>query len=230
MDKKKYLTLDTIVRRTKQSAARKAKAKSASSDTAPQLRSRAFADPVTIRSSPKDFFLHWAHILWERKKLSLSIIAAIIIVFGGGAYLRSRGGGDDPASNQQAGADGAVTYQTVLPSGKSIDDLGGWQRISPPEGDPVFAYNDSIDGISVNVSQQPLPRSLKESPDQWVADLAKKFNATTRISADGNPVYVGTSAKGPQSAIFRKDELLVLIKSESKIEDQSWATYARSLQ
>lgn len=122
-----------------------------------------------------------------------------------------------------------MTYQTILPQGKSISDLGGWQRVSPPEGDPVFAYVDSIDGVSVNVSQQPLPKSLKGDVDEWVTELAKKFNATTRIDADDTKVYVGTSAKGPQSAIFTKNGLLILIKSETKVEDKGWAAYARSL-
>lgn len=170
---------------------------------------------------------------WPRNKralLTVVILVSVLLFAGVWTFTRDKSRAENVATqNDTTTTDGTINYQTMLPAGKSIDDLGGWQRVSPPEGDPVFAYTDSIDGISISVSQQPLPKSLKGDVDGWVADLAKKFNATTRIAADDISVYVGTSAKGPQSAIFTKDNLLILIKSETKIEDQSWATYARSL-
>lgn len=117
-------------------------------------------------------------------------------------------------------------YQTVLPKGKTIDELGGWKRVSPPKNDPVFAYTDTIDGVPISVSEQPLPQSFKNNTADQVADLAKKFNATDKIDASSLDVYIGTSAKGPQSVIFAKNNLLVLIKSAKKISDTSWAKYA----
>lgn len=120
------------------------------------------------------------------------------------------------------------TFQTVLPKGVSIHDLGGWKRVSPPSSDPVFAYNDTIDNTPVSVSEQELPKGLDSNPDQ-VAELAKKFNATTVIDVDGTKVYIGTSAKGPQSVIFTKKRLLILIKSQKVIDNTSWTTYIKSL-
>lgn len=120
-------------------------------------------------------------------------------------------------------------YQTVLPKGKTINELGGWKRVSPPKDTPIFAFTDTIDGIPVSVTEQPLPQSFKTDTDNQVADLAKKFNATDKIDAAGTPVYIGTSVKGPQSVIFASGNLLILIKSEKKVSDMSWATYAQSL-
>jgi hypothetical protein len=122
-----------------------------------------------------------------------------------------------------------LEYQTVLPQGKSITKLGGWKRVSPPDSDPVFAYIDAINGIAISVSQQPLPQSFKDDVDNQVAELAKKFAATTKIDADGTTVYLGTSAKGLQSVIFTKNGLLILIKSQNKIDNNAWAQYAASL-
>ena len=124
----------------------------------------------------------------------------------------------------------APTYQTVMPNKKSISELGGWKRISPPEKDPVFAYADTIGNVPVSISQQPLPESFKNNTDAQVAELAKKFNATTKIEAGDTAVYIGTSAKGPQSAILAKADLLIMIKSEKKIANTAWADYAKSLQ
>ena len=120
-------------------------------------------------------------------------------------------------------------YKTVLPADTSIRELGGWKRVSPPGKTPVFAYTDTIDGVTISVSQQSLPESFKSDVDSKTAELAKRFSATTKLDADGTTVYVGTSSKGPQSTILSKDNLLILIKSEKKISDKSWTTYVKSL-
>lgn len=120
-------------------------------------------------------------------------------------------------------------YRTVLPNDKSISDLGGWRRVSPPEKEPVYAYTDTLDSVRISVSQQPLPDDFKNSTKEHVAELAKKFNATTEVDASGTSVFIGTSAKGPQSVIFTKKNVLVLIKSQQKIDTKSWQRYAASL-
>lgn len=122
-----------------------------------------------------------------------------------------------------------LDYGTVLPDNKSIDELGGWRRVSPAKSDPVFAYSDKIGTATITVSQQPLPDSFKGNVDSQVAEVAKKFSATTKIDADHTKVYIGTSTKGPQSVIFTKNNLLILIKSQVKIDDKDWASYAKSL-
>ncbi|MCA9325047.1 hypothetical protein KDA23_03205, partial [Candidatus Saccharibacteria bacterium] len=120
-------------------------------------------------------------------------------------------------------------YQTVLPGQKTIKDLGGWKRISPPKNDPVYAYSDTLKGILISVSQQPLPQSFVGSVDEKMADLAQKFNANTKIDGGDTKVYIGTSAKGPQSVLFTKKDVLVFIKSQKKIANEDWANYVKSL-
>lgn len=121
------------------------------------------------------------------------------------------------------------TYETVTPKDKSIEDLGGWQRVSPANSNPVFAYSDKIGDISINVSQQPLPEPFKKNTDSHVADLAKKFSATTKLDAGSTKAYIGTSAKGPQSVIFSQKETLILIKSQKTIDNKAWIQYIASL-
>jgi hypothetical protein len=156
-----------------------------------------------------------------RKKIT--VIITVVILVSVGIVVRTI------ASNDADTAAKKPTYQTVLPEDKSISQLGGWKRISPPGKDPVFAFADTIDGVPVSVSQQPLPSSFKGDAVSQTAEIAKKFNATDKIEAGNLDVYVGTSIKGPQSVIFTKDNLLVFIKSEKKIQDASWAAYAQAL-
>jgi hypothetical protein len=121
------------------------------------------------------------------------------------------------------------SYSTLTPIGKDVTLLGGWHRVSPPEKDPVFAYVDKIDSVQINVSQQPLPQSFKADIAGSISKLADQFNAKEKISVDGVDAYVGTSEKGPQSVLFVKDDVLILIKSTDKLSNDQWAAYIATL-
>ena len=123
----------------------------------------------------------------------------------------------------------APSYDIVLPQRTAITDLGGWQRVSPTNSDPVFAYNDTIDDIAINVSQQPLPASFIGNVPASVKQLADSYSATTVIEAGGTQVYIGRSARGPQSLIFAKNNTLVLIKSQKTIPQAEWVSYINNL-
>ena len=121
------------------------------------------------------------------------------------------------------------SYPTLLPTGISIEELGGWQRVSPQGKDPVFAYVDSINGVQINVSQQPLPQSFKQDTTGSIEKLAEQFYAKDKITVDELTAYVGTSEKGPQSVVLAKKDLLILIKSTEKIPNDLWGVYISSL-
>lgn len=124
---------------------------------------------------------------------------------------------------------GQPDYSVVVPDNKNINDLGGWKRVSPEGSAPVYAFADTIDGINIAISQQALPDEFKTNTAKEIEDLAKSFDASEILTIDNMSVYIGTSAKGPQSVIFSKNNLLILIKSTSKISNSSWASYIRSL-
>lgn len=152
---------------------------------------------------------------------------ALISIMATGSVIYQQSAAEKAKSEQSISAD--VEKHRIIPEGKKIAELGGWQRVSPETSDPVYAYTDSIDNVLVSVSQQSLPESFKGNSGDATAELAKKFNATNKQTAGDTTFYVGTSAKGPQSTIFTKSNLLILIKSKSKISDKSWATYIQSL-
>ena len=117
----------------------------------------------------------------------IAIIAISAVVFIG---ISLQSSGQSTGTNRSVAS---PQYPTVVPDGKTIEDLGGWKRVSPPKNDPVYAFNDKIDDVAISVSQQPVPKSFKGDATNKVADLAKNFNATNKVNADDTVVHVGTS-------------------------------------
>lgn len=161
-------------------------------------------------------------------------VCAIALVSMTSNYLRSSQdttqATDIPRSSAPQLTRGTPDYDTVLPAGKSIEQLGGWTRISPPDRNPVFAYVDKIGNSPINVSQQPLPKDMEADSAKGLEELAQNFKANQKITVGTTTVYIGTSAEGPQSVIFNKNDLLILIKSTVPVESNDWAEYINSLQ
>ena len=159
------------------------------------------------------------------KKAAMIIVGACLLLIAGVlVFLSFSKDGDRSIPTSQLG------FDTIVPTGKSIEQLGGWQRVSPEETAPVYAYTDTVEGVSITVSQQDIPNSFGTNTNSKVAELAKNFNATNTLNVGGLTVYIGTSAKGPQSLIFTKDKTLVLIKSDEEISGSAWTAYIESLQ
>jgi hypothetical protein len=157
-----------------------------------------------------------------RSAIIFGSILLLIAVVATGVYVTTHSSRSNNASVQPS-------FKALLPSKTSIDELGGWKKLTPPSGDTAYVYIDTIDSTLINVTQQQLPESFKNNPEVSLAQMAKAYSATTSLKADGTAVYLGTSADGPQSVLFVKNDLLVLIKSEKKIQDSSWISYITSL-
>jgi len=154
-------------------------------------------------------------------------VAIIMITLG----LAGLGFGVYQANSSQAevGNDNP-NFTALLPKGKTIEQLGGWEKLTSPNGDAFYVFVDNVHGVSVNVTQQRMPGKFKGDLNNKMTELARAYNANNKIDVDGTKVYIGTSAKGPQSVLFVKDDVLVLMKSWATISDSDWIAYIRSLQ
>lgn len=122
-------------------------------------------------------------------------------------------------------------YSTILPAGKTIQELGGWNAISRPnQENPAYVYIDKIGQVQISVDEQPLPANFQNNTASKVAQVAQNFNAGEKITAGSMTIYIATSSSGQQSVIFSKDNLLVLIKSAGTVSTSQWAAYVNSLQ
>lgn len=197
---------------------------------------------INLPPLPKLAFPAWfSHTLHSqrtiRKALLFLILLTLLVLSGIGIYSLTTRRPSSPYTVKSSTASSTVEqiqttpdYATLLPAGKTIESLGGWTRVSPPDKNPVFAFSDKMNTIPINVSEQPLPDSFKTDTSQQIADLAKWTQATERVTAGDIIFYVANSTKGPQSVIFTKQGLLFMIRSSVKIANDQWISYVKSLQ
>lgn len=159
------------------------------------------------------------------KRLLSIAIAMITLGFAGlglGVYQAT--------SSQAEVSSGKPNFTALLPKGKTIEQLGGWQKLTAPNGDAFYVYVDNASGVSINVSQQKLPGKFKNNLTNEMLDMVRAYNADVKLDVDGTTVFVGTSAKGPQSVLFAKNDVLVLIKSWATIDNSDWVAYIKTLE
>ena len=121
-------------------------------------------------------------------------------------------------------------FQTLLPEGKTVKDVGGFAKVNEPNSAPAYTFVDKIGTVEVQVTQQQLPDSFKQNTSAEVEKMAIGFNATQAVKTSAVEYYVGTSAQGPQSIITYKKNLLIFIKSAGKISNDTWTRYITDLQ
>lgn len=153
--------------------------------------------------------------------IAVAMLLAGLVFLGIGIYQVHSSQADQ--SNNQP------NFKPVLPVSKTITSLGGWQKLTTPNNDVFYVYLDTVSGVTVNVSQQLLPGKFKSNLTNSMVEMARAYNANVKLDADGTTIYVGTSAKGPQSVLFTKNGVLVLIKSWATISDADWIAYVKSL-
>ncbi len=199
----------------------------------PSLKDRAVKFLFLLLKAP---YGAWQKALNSYRRQSMIIglgMIVLIVVHAQHAPSDSGNTSATPTSaTNKAGAKlqkGSPDFKTLLPDGKNAKELGDWTRVSPPDGNAVYAYADTLEGVPINVSQQPLPKDFKTDTAEHVRSLATDFGAQKHFTLHGSDIYIGTSTKGPQSIIFTKNGLLILIKSTQKISDDSWASYIEKL-
>jgi hypothetical protein len=118
-------------------------------------------------------------------------------------------------------------FQTVTPEGDITNTTS--QKITYDPSKKVASFTDKINGYEVTVSMQKLPDTFKPNISENVKKVADQFAATTVLVVDNGSAYLGTSAKGPQSVVGYRGDLLVFMKSDVKIDPKAWADYFNSL-
>lgn len=167
---------------------------------------------------------------FSRKQLIIGGAACLVLVssFGVLRAISGKGKSSEVASGVLGEAAKEPEFRTVLPEGDA--DYTSSKKIAYDAQKKVASYTDTLNGVPITVSQQPLPDSFKDDPDGQVKKIAENFSANKEIKAGGLVAYLGTSAKGPQSLVLKRGDLLIFIFSQRAIPDDVWGTYILALE
>lgn len=164
------------------------------------------------------------------KKYIIGGVAAVVLIAGVTTTLLLTKSTDKDSSDTPgvlAENDQKADFAYSLPKG-SNEGLDGAVKFDA--GRKVVNYTDSIGGVAITISQQPLPVAFKQHTESKVKKMAEDFSATKTIATANPTAYIGSSEKGPQTVIFSKKGLLVFIQSAKKIDDHDWAEYITNLE
>lgn len=164
------------------------------------------------------------------KKAGIGAGALVIVLVIGVVALQARDNKGEKTGNTGVlgTASQKPTFEYNLPTGAASGVKKENVRYDAQR--KVVNFTDSIGGVTITISQQPLPDKFKENTDDEVKKLAESFSATEVLSTANPTAYLGTSAKGPQTVIFSKKGLLVFIQSTKEIDNHDWAEYITKLQ
>jgi hypothetical protein len=164
---------------------------------------------------------------FRREKLALALVVVVLI-----GLFAWHGRQPQAATTNIAGTQTSVDqkpdFELLFPAGKNAAQLGGIGRISPKNAVPAYAYADKLDNARITVTEQKLPDNFQNNSGA-LEETARNFSASRTLEVDGSQVYIGESGTGPQSLIFQRDGLLILISADSQVSDDSWISYISSL-
>ncbi len=127
--------------------------------------------------------------------------------------------------------DNTPKFAYLLPKGKTIGDFGGWHGSNIPTVGTMYNYSDTLGGNTVVVAQQGLQSQGLSNPQAIALQVAKHFSANRTVTAlDLTPIYLSAANKSFQSAVFVKDNVLVLMGAQGQVPDATWLSYINSLQ
>lgn len=116
------------------------------------------------------------------------------------------------------------SFALLYPTGKTQESLKNITRKSPG-GDIIHSYIDTINGTGVEVTMQEKPKNLD------IEKLAADTYRSGRIQIDENIIYHGLDDEtGAQFLVTTKNNVLIFIKAEQPLTDDTWAGYYLSLQ
>ncbi len=165
----------------------------------------------------------------HRKAYITGFCAVVILAVGAGSYASLAGSGSDPVNDPDVLSQNTQkpAFEYSLPGGEETA-LEGEVRYDPNR--KVVNFKDSIGGVTIIISQQPLPEGFSDDTTEKVRKLAEGFSATEALTTASPTAYLGTSVEGPQTVIFAKNDLLVFIRSDKAIDKRDWAQYVTNLQ
>ncbi|MDB5169601.1 MAG: hypothetical protein JWO41_957 [Candidatus Saccharibacteria bacterium] len=120
-------------------------------------------------------------------------------------------------------------FKPVTPAAKTELADGEAGKTSYDTAKKTFSYADSIKGMDITVSQQPLPTSFG-SAEKAVTSIAKSLSATQAVVTNRGTGYIATDPKShAQTVVYSFNNLLIFINSPFSQQSGDWKVYLENL-
>lgn len=124
-------------------------------------------------------------------------------------------------------------FKPLFPAGTTSDDFVRKQTKQSPSGDVIFSFEDAVNGVPIEVTQQLLPDFFSNSPSAGFEEIAESLQLTTlTVSPGQRRIHYGVSERdGVQSlATLVNDRIMVFIRSPQPLAETAWQGYVDTLQ
>lgn len=176
---------------------------------------------IAIHIELPKFRLPSVHIPWKRVLRWGALAAAIMaIVIGTPILIRHQTA--EQKKNTAAIASSKPAYAPLQPEGQASGARYDSKR-------QLYTYNDTYKGLTISVSQQPLPEKLRGDVLK-VKQLAETLGTVESFETTNGTAYIATDENsGTQRVVVTHRQLLIFLQSNGTLSPVDWVSYVQNL-
>lgn len=155
---------------------------------------------------------------------------AMLLVFGF-SYFRGHKAQEVAGQPDSAEEQARAAFNPLVPLNNFPGASGDRQKpeFKFDQEKKVLGYMTKYNDTAMTISQQALPEQLK-SDRSTLGSVAKSIGAAIRLETQKGVAYIATDQKTlTQTALFATDEVLVFIRTDKKLDNESWKFYINQL-
>jgi hypothetical protein len=180
--------------------------------------------PLRYLKKKFEHLRNWFESIPARNLQIAGVVFALMLIFGvGGTVLYNHKNNKNTAAQSQAQPD----FNPLYANGNKPDTEKASFAYNSDRH--VASYNDTIAGVDITVSQQPLPDNFKKDKDGEAEKLSKTFKNVQPFYAGEVKAYKALSDFGQQTVFFVKDDLLIFINAPKQLDQDGLLLYITSL-
>lgn len=176
---------------------------------------------IAIRIDLPKLRLPSVHIAWRKvfKWGGIAVVVAMIII---GTPTLIRHQTEEQKKKAATATASTPAYAPLKPDGQ----VSGAQYDSKRQ---LYKYNDTYKGLTITVSQQPLPEKLRDNPSK-VKELAESLGTVESYETTNGTIYIASGQESnTQRVVVAHRQLLIFLQSNGTLSSVDWVTYVQNL-
>ena len=177
---------------------------------------------IAIHIDLPKFQLPPIHVPWKKvfKWGSVVVVVAVIII-GTPSLIRHQ-----TEQQKKKAATTAASTPAYAPL-KPEKQVSGAQYDNKRK---LYKYNDTYKGLTITVSQQPLPENLRDDPLK-VKQLAESLGTVESYETTNGIAYIATGQESnTQRVVVVHRQLLIFLQTNGTLSPVDWVSYVQNLE